>query len=127
MNAFNRFARRAVMAAVAAAALAAAGATSAEPLLARNECIDGYYYVITYDISDPSHWVQVGDPLPTWQPCSQAAARAVERPAERPADRPSIGGDYRLRPTYELRPELRYSFEKPEAPRPARVSLRDRF
>jgi hypothetical protein len=127
MTAFNRFARRAVMAAVAAAALAAAGSASAEVLMSRSECIGGFWHVVTYDISDPDHWVRVGAPIPTSQPCGDAVAPAVERRVERPVDRPFTGGDYQLRPTYELRPTLRYSLEKPEPAKPARIPLRYAF
>ena len=108
MSVLNRIARRAVLAAVAASALAAAGAASAEVQMARSECIDGFWHVRTYDITNPNNWVLIEDQA-TSQPCGEA------RRAE-PA-RPELNIHYRIEPKYEFRPTLRYSFEEPKAPK----------
>lgn len=46
------------------------GDVSHQPvLLSRSECRGGYWHVITYDVSDPNHWVQISDEQ-TVQPCA---------------------------------------------------------
>jgi hypothetical protein len=112
MTAFNQIARRAVLAAVAVAALAAAGSASAEVLMARSECIDGYWHVMTYDISDPDHWVLTED-RPTPQPCGPA--------------RPSLNVDFHIHPTFELRPMLRYHIEESEPRKEMHIPMRYKF
>jgi hypothetical protein len=39
--------------------------------LARSECRRGDWHVITYDISDPDHWIEIDDQR-TEQPCAEA-------------------------------------------------------
>jgi hypothetical protein len=113
MRAFNRFTQGAVLAAVVASALAAAGSASAEVQMARSECIDGYWHVRTYDITNPDNWILIEDRM-TGQPCGE------------PRERLSV--NYRLEPRYEIRPQLRYHFEEREAPRQQQyVSMRYKF
>ncbi len=38
--------------------------------LARSECRNNFYHVVTYDISDPDNWIEIDD-QPTTQPCDQ--------------------------------------------------------
>ncbi len=38
--------------------------------LTKSECRDGFWHVVTYDITDPDNWVEVED-IPTLQPCSE--------------------------------------------------------
>lgn len=38
--------------------------------LARSECRNDYWHVITYDISNPDNWIEIDDE-PTEQPCAQ--------------------------------------------------------
>ncbi len=47
--------------------------------LARSECRKGYWHVITYDISDPNHWIEIDDQR-TEQQCSETPQVAVLRP-----------------------------------------------
>ena len=46
--------------------------------LARSECRQGFWHVITYDISTPDAWVEIDD-QPTKQPCAQIPAVAALR------------------------------------------------
>jgi hypothetical protein len=70
--------RKALSAGIATALLGAAAiafvpaTASAEVLLARSECLGGYWHVITYDATDPDHWVKVSDE-PTAQICGGQA------------------------------------------------------
>jgi hypothetical protein len=115
MRAFNRLTQGAVLAAVAASALAAAGSASAEVQMARSECIDGYWHVRTYDITNPDNWILIEDRM-TWQPCGE------------PRERLSVDVRYRIEPRYEIRPQLRYHIEEREAPRQQHhVSMRYKF
>jgi hypothetical protein len=45
--------------------------------LARSECRNGYWHVVTYDISDPEHWQEIGD-AETPQPCAQSLTMAFQ-------------------------------------------------
>jgi hypothetical protein len=117
MTAFQRFARRAVLAAVTTATLAAAGAASADVLIAKSECIDGFWHVRTYDITNPGKEVLVED--------KKTEQRCEVTPTAMP--RPQINGGYHLEPTYQLRPTLRYQFEEPQPQRPMRIPLRYAF
>lgn len=38
--------------------------------LTRNECRDGFWHVVTYNITDPDNWVEVED-ISTPQPCGE--------------------------------------------------------
>jgi len=69
MTGFHRF----ILATAAAASLAAGSAASAEVLQARSECIDGFWHVRTYDISNGVE-VLVKDE-PTEQRCGSSLFR----------------------------------------------------
>src|SRR5712692_190740 len=50
---------------------------AAPTYLSQSECRNGFWHVITYDISDPNHWVQLPPPdgdIPTGQPCTGSSS-----------------------------------------------------
>jgi len=65
--------KRIIILAALAAGLSIASAAQADPLLARSECIGGFWHVVTYDIGNPNNWIVVDD-QPTAQPCGAQAA-----------------------------------------------------
>ena len=70
--------RKALSAGIATAMLGAAAIAfaptiaSADALMARSECIGGFWHVITYDVTNPNAWVVTADE-PTSQPCGGQA------------------------------------------------------
>ena len=61
------------LAMLGSAAVALTPATaSAQALLARSECINGFWHVMTSDITDPDHWIVPSDEK-TEQPCGGTA------------------------------------------------------
>ena len=64
--------KRIIILAALAAGLSIASAAQADPLLARSECIGGFWHVVTYDIGNPNNWIVVDD-QPTGQPCGGQA------------------------------------------------------
>jgi hypothetical protein len=115
MTGFHRF----VLATVSVASLAAAGAASAEVLQARSECVDGFWHVRTYDISDGRE-VLVKDEK-TEQPCGASAAATTSEM------RVWSSEGYRFQPKYELRPTLGYQYSRPQPQREMRISPRYSF
>jgi hypothetical protein len=115
MTGFHSF----VLATVAGACLATAGSASADVLQARSECVDGFWHVRTYDISNGVE-VLVKDEK-TEQPCGAAAAMHGGEM------RGWSGGDYRFEPKLELRPTMGYQFSRPQPQRESRMPLRYSF
>ena len=74
----SNFVRKALSAALAtailgsAALVAAPTVASAQVLFAQSECINGFWHVRSYDITDPDHWILMSDE-PTSQPCGGQA------------------------------------------------------
>ena len=74
----SSFIRKALSATLATAVLGAAAiavmptAASADVLMARSECIGGFWHVVSYDVTDPDHWVVVSDEA-TAQVCGTQA------------------------------------------------------
>lgn len=53
--------------------------------LARSECRNGTWHVVTYDITNPINWIEVDD-VDTKQPCTESPSTiAVTRLTEREA------------------------------------------
>jgi len=48
--------------------------------LARSECREGFWHVVTYDISDPDNWIEVSD-IKTSQECKPADCKDNSHPA----------------------------------------------
>jgi hypothetical protein len=115
MTGLHRF----VLATVAAASLAAGGAASAEVLQARSECVDGFWHVRTYDISNGVD-VLVKDEK-TEQPCGASAAMTTGEM------RAWSSEGYRFQPKYDLRPTLGYQYPHPQPQRESRIPLRYSF
>jgi len=115
MTVFHRF----VLAVMAAASFAAAGPASAEVLQARSECINGFWHVRTYDISNGVE-VLVKDEI-TPQRCGASAAM----PNGEMHSGSSEG--YHFQPSFELRPTIGYQFFHPQPQRESRMPLRYGF
>jgi hypothetical protein len=53
--------------------------------LARSECREGTWHVVTYDVTNPNKWIEVDD-IDTKQPCTEPVSTiAVSRLTEREA------------------------------------------
>jgi hypothetical protein len=115
MTAFQRFASAAALAAIAVSSIAAGSASANVVSIVRWECPDGFWHVRTSEATDGGPEVLVKDEATT-----SACPRTESAPAQ-------LNSTYQLQPKYDFRPQLRYSIEEPQPPKPTRIPLRYAF